>query len=141
MLTNHSLVLNIHLKQEESKPQQNLNCMPHPWQHQLSGTSANHFSLKQTGEIFDFIVTSQKDGCGWKTTNILAKILTLPHFSHLVPYYFSLLFQLDDAKYIYYMFVPHLFLKYIDIEMFMCPFSLGGCLFPSLHFWGCVQHI
>ena len=74
LLTNHSLVLNIHLKHEESKPQQNLNCMPHPWQHQMSGTSANHFSLKQTGEIFDFNVTSQKDGCGWKTTNILAKI-------------------------------------------------------------------
>ena len=141
MLTNHSLVLNIHLKQEESKPQQNLNCMPHPWQHQMSGTSANHFSLKQTGEIFDFIVTSQKDGCGWKTTNILAKILTLPHLvtwfpttlvscsSWMMPNTFTICLFLTC------------FLKYIDIEMFMCPFSLGGCLFPSLHFWGCVQHI
>ena len=114
--------------------------MPHPWQHQMSGTSANHFSLKQTGEIFDFIVTSQKDGCGWKTTNILAKILTLPHFSHLVPYYFSLLFQLDDAKYIQYMFVPHLFLEYIDIEICVS-FLFGWLALSFLAFSGGVYNI
>ena len=43
-----------------------------------------------------------------------------------------------------YMFVPHLFLKYIDIEMLKCPFSLRvGYLVLLYTFLGCdcVQHI
>ena len=45
-----------------------------------------------------------------------------------------------------YMFVPHLFLKYIDIEMLKCPFSLrvGWLPCPSLHIfrvWLCTTYL
>ena len=68
----------------------------------------------------------------------------LPHSSRLIPHLpWSPLFQLDDAKYVYYMFVPHLFFKYIENELLgKCPFNLS-CFCPLLQFLGvaCAQLI
>ena len=76
---------------------------------------------------------------GWlwlENNKYIGKDFNFTTLSHLVPYYFSLLFQLDDAKYIYYMFVPHLFFKIYWYWNVYVSFQFGWLSFSFLAFLG-----